>query len=116
MAQAPRKAVTLKRTFAVRGAIDAAIEQWCSNAWRESLLRANDRAALHSCIVPRQFILPFTHTTSRQKARSADAPRVSAVESPPQKASAPARVWCDRLRPSKDLPTEQLSRRHRNLQ
>ena len=33
-------------------------------------------AALHSCIVPRQCIQPFTQTTSRQYDRSADALRV----------------------------------------
>lgn len=59
-------------------------------------------AALHSCIVPRQCILPFTQTTSRQNHRSADAPRGTAVESSPRQTSAPAQVCCDRLRPSKN--------------
>jgi len=69
---------------------------------RNTQAKAYAVAALHSCIVPRQCILPFTQTTSRQNRWNADALRGTAVESSPQKASAPAQVLCDRLRPSKN--------------
>lgn len=73
-----------------------------STGSRNTLVIVHAVAALHSCIVPRQCILPFTQTTSRQNHRSADAPRGTAVKSSPHETSAPAQVSCDRLRPSKN--------------
>ena len=69
---------------------------------RNTTAKSHAGAALHSCIVPRQCIQPFTQTTSWQNHRSADAPRGTAVESSPQKTSAPAQVLCDRLRLSRN--------------
>lgn len=69
---------------------------------RDTQAKAYAVAALHSCIVPRQFILPFTQTTLRQNRWSVDALQGTAVESSPQKTSTPAQVLCDRLRPSKN--------------
>jgi len=76
---------------------------------RNTTARSHAGAPLHSCIVPRQFILPFTQTTSRQHYRSADAPRGTAVKSSPQQSRAPARYCCDRLRPSKNCRLKSFS-------
>jgi hypothetical protein len=82
---------------------------------RNATAESHAVAALHSCIVPRQCILPFTQTTFRRYPLSADAPRGTAVESSPQKASAPAQVFCDRLRPSKNCQPNYSGGQHKSL-
>jgi len=67
-----------------------------------------DSGALHSWIVPRQSILPFTPENPRRHWSCEDTRSASAVGPPPQKTGSPEPVSCDRSRPSKDRRLKML--------
>ena len=67
-----------------------------------------DCGALHSWIVPRQSILPFTSENLRRHWPCEDTRPASAVGPPPQNIGSPEPILCDRSRPSKDRRLKML--------